>query len=78
MSKNAKKMIEINSLEALIETNLRTLEGVANETIDNRRASVIFAGSRTVTGALKLGLEAMRLGMNSVAGFKIGKQKLIK
>jgi hypothetical protein len=52
--------------------NLSTLENVINEKVDNKKAALIFTGSRTVTGSLKLGLEAMKLGMSRVAGVSIG------
>ena len=62
------KMTTVNSLGDLINLNLRTLESVNDGLIDNRKAALIFTGSRTVTAGLKVGVEAMRLGMSNVAG----------
>jgi len=72
-SNNGRKDIQLRTLEDLIGLNLKTLEGVVNETMDNKKAALIFTGSRTVTGTLKLGLEAMKLGMGSVAGVDVNK-----
>lgn len=63
--------IRIKSLEDLINLNLSTLEKVINGGIDNRKAGLIFTGSRTVATAFKLGLEAMKLGMKQVAGMPV-------
>ena len=63
----------INSLEDLVRLNLNTLQGVIDETIDNKKAALIFTGSRTVTGSLKLGIEALKLGMNRIGGVDVGK-----
>lgn len=76
--KGTESMVRIESLEDLIQGTLRTLEGVMNDTIDNRKASVIFAGARTATGELKMGLEAMRLGLKDVGGVKMGSFKKIE
>ncbi len=64
--------VEIKSLEDLICLNLNTLEDVVGGGIDNRKAAMIFTGSRTVTTALKLGIEAMKLGMAQIAGMPVG------
>ena len=66
------QMTSINSLEDLINVNLRTLENVVNETDDNRKAAVIFTGSRTITGILKLGLEATKAGLVQIGGVRLG------
>lgn len=63
-----RKSIKIDSLESLIQLNLKTLEEVVSGTIDNRKAALIFTGSRTVTSELKVGIEAMKLGMTSISG----------
>lgn len=65
--------IRINTLEDLIRLELDTLEGVINETTDNKKAALLFTGARTVTATLKLGLEARKLGMGHVAGVDVGK-----
>ena len=61
----------IDSLEALINLNLRTLEQVIDNSIDNKKAALIFTGSRTVTSTLKVGLEAMKLGLAEVSGVSV-------
>jgi endonuclease III len=73
MSNKAKReagngSIQIRTLEDLIKLNLETINGVVNETIDNRKASLIFTGSRTVTSSMKLGIEALKLGLKSIGG----------
>ncbi len=60
--------VRIKTLKDLVDLNIRTLEEVVSGETDNRKAAVIFTGSRTVTGALKLGLEAMKLGIPEVGG----------
>jgi len=67
-----KKEIRIKTLEDLLNLNLNTLEEVVNGQIDNRKAALIFTGSRTVTSSLKVGLEAMKLGLVKVAGMPVG------
>lgn len=76
-SNNGKKIteIKIRTLEELISLNLNTLEQVVTNEIDNKKAALIFTGSRTVTSALKLGVEAMKLGMNKIAGMPTGDAK---
>ena len=69
------KKVRISSLEDLINLNLRTLEDVVNGDIDNRKAALMFTGSRTVAGSLKLALEAVKLGMGRLAGIDIGDSK---
>jgi len=69
--------IRIRSLEDLIDLNLSTLEDVVAGTIDNRKASLIFTGSRTVSSALKLGIEAMKLGLREIAGIPLGQLKVV-
>ena len=61
----------ITSFADLINLNLETLEQVVSGDIDNKKAALIFTGSRTVTGTLKLGLEARKLGMKDVAGINV-------
>lgn len=51
--------------------NLNTLEKVVAGEIDNRKAQLIFTGSRTVTSTLKLGIEAMKLGVKKIGGVQI-------
>lgn len=62
---------KINNLSDLIALEISTLEGVVNEETDLKKASVIFTGARTVTASLKVGLEAMKLGMKRVSGVDI-------
>lgn len=62
---------EISSFSDLVNLNLKTLEKVVSGDIDNKKAALIFTGSRTVTGTLKLGLEARKLGMKDVAGVNV-------
>lgn len=64
--------IKINTLEDLIRLNLDTLEDVVSESIDNRKAALIFTGSRTVASSFKLGLEAVKLGIRQVSGMGLG------
>jgi len=64
--------VKINTLEDLIRLNLNTLEDVISEEIDNRKAALIFTGSRTVAAAFKLGLEAVKLGLKQVSGMGVG------
>lgn len=66
------KKASIKSLEDLINLNLRTLEGVVDGDVDNKKAALIFTGSRTVTASLKLGLESIKLGMKSISGMPVG------
>jgi hypothetical protein len=78
-SKKTSELVKIGSLEDLINLNLNTLGDVINNTIDNKKAALIFTGSRTVTSALKLGIEAMKLGLGNIAGLPMGeKPELIK
>ena len=72
MAKESGK-VRIESLEDLINLNLRTLENVVNDQIDNRKAGLIFTGSRTVAASFKLGVEAVKLGMSQVAGLNVGR-----
>lgn len=62
------RKVEIKTLTDLVNLNLTTLEEVVSGETDNRKAGVIFTGSRTITGALKLGLEAAKLGIVDVGG----------
>lgn len=71
-NEKAGKLVQVRTLEDLVELNLGTLNGVINETIDNKKAGLIFTGSRTVCVALKLGIEAMKLGLRQVGGVEIG------
>ena len=71
-SRNVTEKTSIKSLEDLINLNLRTLEDVIGGDIDNKKAALIFTGSRTVTSSLKLGLESMKLGLKNVGGLSIG------
>lgn len=68
----AGKIVHVRTLEDLVELNLSTLNGVIDEEIDNKKAGLIFTGSRTVCVALKLGIEAMKLGLRQVGGVEIG------
>lgn len=78
MGKKAEK-IRIKSLEDLIRLNLDTLESVVIGEIDNRKAQLIFTGSRTISSTFKLGLEAIKIGMKNVAGLPVRSSgKLIK
>ena len=61
----------IKTLSDLIGLNIATLEDVVNSDTDLKKAALIFTGSRTITASLKLGLEAMKLGMKSVSGVDI-------
>jgi len=69
---NTDRLVPVRTLEDLVELNLGTLNGVISETIDNKKAGLIFTGSRTVCVALKLGIEAMRLGLRQVGGMQMG------
>lgn len=60
--------VAINNLNDLIRLNLDTLEDVMSGSIDNKKAALIFTGSRTVSSSLKLGLEAMKLGITEIGG----------
>lgn len=71
-SKNIVRKTSIKTLEDLINLNLSTLEDVINEDIDNKKAALIFTGSRTVTSSLKLGLESMKLGIRNISGISVG------
>jgi len=71
-SSSIKKIRGIKSLNDLVRLNLETLEGVENETEDFKKAALIFTGSRTVTGALKIGIEAMKLGIKNIGGVGVG------
>ena len=62
------KKVHIKTLTDLVNLNLETLEDVVSGETDNRKAAVIFTGSRTITGALKLGLEAAKLEIVDVGG----------
>lgn len=55
-------------MDDLVSLNLRTLEDVMNGDIDNKTASLVFTGSRTAIGGLKLGVEVMKLGIQKVGG----------
>jgi hypothetical protein len=68
MKKMDEKKVHIKTLTDLVNLNLETLEDVVSGETDNRKAAVIFTGSRTITGALKLGLEAAKLGVVDVGG----------
>jgi hypothetical protein len=70
--------IAINNLNDLVRLNLNTLEDVMAGDIDNKKAAIVFTGSRTVTAALKLGLEAMKLGIVEVGGVGMGTHKRIE
>lgn len=78
-SKNQKSetLYNIRTLQDLIDLNLRTLTDVANEQVDHKKAALVFTGSRTVTGALKVGLEAMKLGVTLIDGVTLGNIKKI-
>ncbi len=65
--------VEIRSLEDLVLVNISTLQGAFSGKLDNRRATVIFNGSRTITGIMKLGLEAKKLGLSEIGGIEIEK-----
>ena len=67
-----RKLVQIRTLEDLVNLNLDTLNGVVNETMDNKKAGLIFTGSRTVCVTLKLGIEAMKLGLRTVGGVAMG------
>ena len=71
-SRNTVKRVSVRSLEDLINLNLQTLEDVVSGEVDNKKAALIFTGSRTVTSSLKLGIEAMKLGHKTVAGMPVG------
>ena len=60
--------LALNTLDDLIRLNLSTLEDVVNGDIDNKTAALIFTGSRTAIGGLKLGVEVMKLGIKKVGG----------
>lgn len=60
--------LKIKSLEELAHLNLETLIQVRDQKTNGKRATLIFTGSRTVTGVLKLGVEASKLGLSQVAG----------
>ena len=68
---NKVKTTQIRSLADLVRENITALEGVIDGRMDNRKAAVIFTGSRTITGALKLGLEAAKLGLPQIGGVLI-------
>jgi hypothetical protein len=70
---NGNGINSVRNLEDLIRLNISTLEGIVNEDMDHKKAALIFTGSRTITGALKLGLEAMKLGMKQVGGVDMNK-----
>ena len=72
---NGVSKVSVRTLEELITLNLSTLEDVVSGEIDNKKAALIFTGSRTVIGSLKLGLEAMKLGMTRISGVPIGDNK---
>ena len=74
MEKKSKR-ISVRTLEDLINLNLTTLEDVVSGEIDTKKAGLIFTGSRTVTQSLKLGIEAMKLGMGKIAGMPLGDPK---
>jgi len=62
---------KISGIRQLVDLNLKALQGVDAGTMDNRKAVVIFMGTRTVTGALKLALEAKKAGIAEVAGVEM-------
>lgn len=66
------KGVSIKSLNDLVALNLETLGQVVTGDIDNRKAQLIFTGSRTITSSLKVGIEAMKLGLAKVSGIPIG------
>ena len=70
--RDGQEAVRIKTLEDLITLNLKTLEQVVDGIIDNRRAQLIFTGSRTVSSTLKLGIEAMKLGLGKIAGLPVG------
>lgn len=66
------KDVKLETLEDLINLNLNTLKNVVSGDIDHRKAALIFTGSRTVTSSLKLGIEAMKLGLKDISGVGVG------
>lgn len=67
--------VQLDTLSDLIQLNKETLKGVVEGTIDNRKAALIFTGSRTITGQLKLAIEAVRLGIAILSGVPMGETK---
>ncbi len=72
-SKEVDRITKIETLNDLITLNLDVLSDVNDGRIDHRKASLIFTGSRTVTAGLKVGIDAMRLGLKDVGGMKVEK-----
>jgi len=50
---------------------LDTLQKVRDGNINHKKAAIIFTGSRTVTGVLKLGMEASKLGLSMIGGVDV-------
>lgn len=69
--KNNHENTKLESLRDLLFLNLRTLENVRDGEINNKKAALIFTGSRTVTGVLKLGVEASKLGLSMIGGVDV-------
>lgn len=77
-SKAPDQKVEINNLNDLVRLNLNTLEDVVNGDGDLKRAQLIFTGSRTITGAMKVGIEAMKLGFKQIGGIDVGDVKKLE
>lgn len=72
------KTTPLKSLGDILEMNLTTLEQVRDGKINHKKAALLFTGTRTAVGVLKLGIEASKMGLSMVGGLNVNdKNRLI-